>query len=316
MPVRVHFPRVLLYVPMPCEVGAAALHSVLDPFTPIINMAIHEAKSTDATLEHIVEKTTTVTRRRRSPQNLEVIMIGTYWKSILPELMQRKPQWQFLIFSPSDCELPAAMDKSRVQIVNAQETKQGPANYLFEVASARCGTPLLCNLFRHNFQQVMDFIDDRCAFEKVDQTQPFFTGFFNTDTEVELTQRYIKLFSGEYKIQAILDLGNLVLQSQRTLIRERVIRNAKVVELQDGKKAVTVEAPELVNLTHEEVHRRFPDTPVTIVVNMKLPSNELVFSLRSFDGKSDVASLARKIGGDGKPNCAGGSIPFTCPVPF
>lgn len=162
----------------------------------------------------------------------------------------------------------------------------------------------------------MDFIDDRCAFDKVEQTQSFFTGFFNTDTDVDVFKRYVNLFSGDYDLRAIVDLGNMVLQSQRTLVRDRVMRNAKTVQLAAGVKATVVEAPELVNLTHEEIHHKFPNVPVTIVVHMKLPSDELVFSLRSFDGYTDVKNMARQIGGDGKQNCAGGSIRWTLPIPF
>ena len=60
------------------------------------------------------------------------------------------------------------------------------------------------------------------------------------------------------------------------------------MELKDGTKAVITKASELVNLTHDALHNKYPETSVTLVVGIKFAqgqnqNDEISYSIRSFN---------------------------------
>lgn len=101
---------------------------------------------------------------------------------------------------------------------------------------------------------------------------------------------------------------------------ERARKNRKIVTLQNGKRAVVTEAPELVNLSHKALRDEEKDCPVTITVRMCFGNgsesgDKMVFSVRTYDG-SDARELIEKIGGGGTESAAGGGVDFELKVPF
>jgi hypothetical protein len=298
---------VILCSDMPCEVGAAALYNCLVEDSVVIQMKVSEARSYDITSSMVIDRGLPVKH---------IIMLGTYWNSCLDALLENFTcNFTIYCFGKSSEELKS---KKNISVFEG-ENGYGPTKFLFNLAKLKIRSPPLTKLYENTFGRIIDLIDDRIYNKNIAESQPFYTGLFNHDSfETSLFNKFLKLFQGDYNLDDIIASGRSIVNSQIHLARERVIRNSKVITLKDGTEAVVTEAPELVNLTHDALHNKYPDVKVTIIMNMKFgdKNDELAYSVRSFDPQIDASEYARKVQGDGNKSVAGGRVEYQFPIPF
>jgi hypothetical protein len=303
--------RVILVSTMPCEVGAGALYHCLDEKALVFMMKIPEARDFNATIKVLAQEV--------KDFSSEIVMIGTYWADCLEQLVAHYFESKFRIYCPGK-PLDLKFKTDKVTFVSG-ETGVGPSRFLFELAKETCQSTLLPKLFEKNYSSVMTFIDHRFVNHNIMENQPFYTGLFNFgDMELSLYDKFVNLFRGEYDLSEIINSGKAIVNSQVLMAKERALKNSRLEKLSDGTVAAVTEGPELVNLTHDAIHEKYPEAKVTLVVGIKFgPSreeDELSYSIRSFDMSVNAQSLAKKVGGDGSCNTAGGRIKIELPTPF
>lgn len=294
---------------LPCEIGAAALYQCLDDASIVVEMKIPDAKNFDLSLQSIRKVLPAKTQCR-------IIMVGTYWADCLDQLTDTLPKCEFIMYCFGES---LKLLKDNLKLFSGKDGL-GPTKFLFDQAQEQVQAPVLFKLFEKSYGQVMKMIDDRIYNRNIIENQAFYTGLFNYDQlELPLFDKFIKLFQGEYDLGEIIKCGNSILSAQLNMAKERVIHNSKTMKLTDGTLAVVTEAPELVNLTHDVLHQKYPDAKVTLILNMKFNGkgkDELAYSIRSFDIDINAANLAKKVNGDGNQMAAGGRVQFEFPMPF
>lgn len=345
--------HVVLHTSMPCEVGAAALYSVVAEKREncrVIEMKIADARSATATIDALQHAL-------GDHAATSIIMIGTYWENCLEQLSQRFPRTDFHIhclgtIPESLLEIQRTMNGQAVaslrngtdasktshgflDIVSGEyltptvrrETKVGPAQFVINIIKYEriqvSKTLTLLNLFVRTFDRVIKFIDERAYGENTLESQALLTGLYNYgDLEMSLFDKFVKLFQCEYPVEDIISMGKTVISAHIQLSQERAVKNSRQVPLPGGKTAVVTEAPDLVNLTHDALHRKFPEASMTVTLSVKFGQDnkgrgdELAFSFRGFDSSIDVSAYARGLGGDGTSSVAGGRMKFEVPMPF
>ena len=194
-----------------------------------------------------------------------------------------------------------------------------------QLAEAEGESATCVRLIRKVFKNAIQMIDDRFNFRNVDRNQAFFTGMFNVEPandDISLFDKFYNFFQGSYNEDELTNQGQSILNAQMMVAKERVINNSKQVELKDGTKAVITKASELVNLTHDALHNKYPETSVTLVVSIKFAqgqnqNDELSYSIRSFNPSVvNAQTLAQSIGGDGTKTTAGGRVGIHIVCPF
>lgn len=296
---------IVLSSTFPCEIGAAALYHCLDDDSVVVAMAIPEAAKLELTMKKIQEC---------NPTPKQIIMIGTYWTACLSDLLNTLKNTVFTVYCFGELLHHSATNLQQFSGNNGT----GPTKFLLDLAKQKCQSEKLVKLFENKFKNVMIYIDDRIYNRNILENQIFYTGIFNYDSfEVPLFDKFIKLFQGDYDLDKILQSGQAIVSAQIGMCRERATNNSKVVVLENGMNAVVTEASDLVNLTHDALHYKYPDVPITIAMYMRFGKEDsLAYSIRSFDKSTDASILAKKVNGDGNNVAAGGRVPFVFPVPF
>lgn len=285
----------------PCETAAGALYQALFPNATVRVMSV-------SSIRHLTEE-----QIRILPSAKSILMIGTYWQDKLPMFVQIWPLMPITILCPG---IVPNLNFPNVLFVSDPE----PCHFAINVALLEMESKTCAQLMNKMLEKEITMIDDRFNYRNVEQNQAFFTGMFNLESkndELTLFDRFYGLFCGKYDQTDIIAGGQAILNSQLMLAKERVINNSKQIQLQDGTKAVLTEASELVNLTHDALHRKFPDAAVTLVVGLKFgEKDEMSYSIRSFDSDVNAQTLAHKIGGDGTATTAGGRVAIDIPYPL
>lgn len=295
--------RLVLVTSNPCETAAGALYDALFYGAQVLVMSITNIREMDQREICTLPSETT-----------SILMIGTYWvEKLLTMFMKILPTVKITVL--------CACDAPETQYPNVSFVSDPrPCNYILNLALEELESKTCALLTRRMFQSAIDKIDDVFNFRNVEANQAFFTGMMNFEVkhdEKTLFDRFHGFFCGDYDEPEIIANGQAILNSQLTIVKERVLNNSKQIQLQDGTKAVITEASELVNLTHEALHRQYPDASVTLVVGLKLGNkDELAYSIRSFDASVNAQTLAKKIGGDGTATTAGGRVAIDLPYPL
>jgi hypothetical protein len=306
-------PQTLVLVStMPCEVGVGALYHCLDEEAHIFIMKIAEARSFETCIKTLPQ------REGKYPE--QIIMIGTYWMECLEKLVSHYDKTIFEIYCPGKVPDLEFKGKERI-ILTCGEGGVGPSRFTFNLAKRKCKSASLVKLFEKNFSLVMTFIDDRFVNKNILENQSFYTGLCNFGPiEDSLYEKFVKLFEGEFNLEEVIKTGRVIVSSQMLIARERALNNSRMEKLLDGTLAAVSEGPELVNLTHDALREKYPESQVTLVVGIKFgkdkKGDELSYSIRSFDANVNAKKLAQKVRGDGSSNTAGGRIHIELPNPF
>ena len=302
--------KLVLVASNPCETAAGALYSALNAKARVEVLQISSIKSLDENQVAAMQG-----------EHNETLMIGTYWINKLPLFVQCFPNVSFVVLCPgSPTTLTSECKYENVKFVY----DSNPCAFVLQLAEDEGESETCVRLIRKVFKNAIQMIDDRFNFRNVDINQPFFTGIFNVENtadNISLLDKFYNFFQGRYDEEELTKQGRAILNAQMMMAKERVINNSKQVQLKDGTKAVMTEASELVNLTHDALHNKYPESVVTLVVGIKFGTkmsqeDELSYSIRSFNPSVvNAQSLAQAIGGDGTKTTAGGrvGIHITCP---
>lgn len=304
----------ILVSTMPCEVGAGALYHCLDEKADILIMKIPDARRFEVCMANLSGVD------GKNPHPDLIVMVGTYWMDCLEQLVYHFSETLFHIYCPGKVFDYKLNGRHRVTMTSG-ENNLGPSRFLFELAKSSCSSETLFKLFEKNFSTVMTFIDDRFANRNIADNQAFYTGLYNFGSmDTSLYDKFVKLFQGEYDLSEVIKSGTFIVNSQILLARERALNNSRTEKLSDGTLAAITEGPELVNLTHEALHQKYPHAQVTLVLGVKFgqtsKEDELSYSIRSFDVSVNAQKLGKKVRGDGGQNTAGGRIHIDLPAPF
>lgn len=157
--------------------------------------------------------------------------------------------------------------------------------------------------------RALQTIDLRSRSKATVDTQPFVTGLHNSLPDDPLENKFYKLFTGVLDYDDIVAIGNTIVSSQMQVAHERALKNARSGTFRDGTSYVVTDGPEFVNMTHDELHKVFPEAKVTLVASLKFsPRDEdhVAHSLRSWSPAVDVkAMISDVVGSGGSPTAAG-----------
>jgi len=162
-------------------------------------------------------------------------------------------------------------------------------------------------------EKLISMLDDRIGNKKTLETQSLLTGIKNVfnDTYTEPEEKYYKLFAGEIRLSEVISIGEKIMSNDLMTCKDRCIYQSRCGTFKDGTRYSTAEGPELVNLTHDALISKYPDSQVTIVTKLIINDNEdrLHHSMRSYDENINVKTILQaKLGKDKDGNeIAGGT---------
>lgn len=172
--------------------------------------------------------------------------------------------------------------------------------------------PKTCLYARNIPLAIKVYIDDRCMNVNVEATQRVFSGVLNSPLPSDYVMRYPQLgntFSKHLALcEGALDLdaagrrGDDLVEIYRELVLERIARDTYHI-MQNGHYCVVTSGSEFVNMTHEELHKQFPDVPLTTVRCLR--GYTIAHSLRSWSTEISAAKIAEQYGGGGTASAAG-----------
>lgn len=183
------------------------------------------------------------------------------------------------------------------------EPQTSPTTELMLVLGATETNPLMVRL--------LDLLDEHMT-EPLRRPviQHLSTGLANYSPQTT-HQALEQLIQHPENLDDVLDIGEQIYNSQMQMVRNRVELNSRSYTFSDFPdiKCAIASASELVVLTHEVLHAKYPDAAVSVVVNFGFNGgDQLRYSLRSYDG-TNVQNIAKKYGGGGTPVSAGFGIP-------
>jgi len=117
--------------------------------------------------------------------------------------------------------------------------------------------------------------------------------------------------------------GLKIFKTHLVLCSNRAEKNSQIVKLKDGTSAAITCATELLNLTHEQLHKKYPEVKVTITTAVQFQKDNttaLSLSIRTYDDNISVKTIVDDINlatnnlksmGSDSNNAAGGRINFS-----
>ena len=168
----------------------------------------------------------------------------------------------------------------------------------------------------------LTLLDQRCCGKDSAKTQKLISGLMNYNGfQGSLEERFFTFFT-EVPVnppleKAVLSVGIAAVLGQIDLVANRVKENSYVQRLLQGWDCAVGTASELVNLTHDELHRQYPDAHITCVLKMWVKTEpQIAHSLRSWHPGINVELLVKPFGGGGSPEAAGVRFPWDLHFPY
>lgn len=303
----------VLYIEsMPCEVGAAALASLVYGVT-CVGYTIQSARLPNSVPGAILNH----------PHVTRVIVLGNYWSYSLPHAIANHPTITFNVYNFGEA---SRLGNTNCIAVSGKEHNLGPAAYIVDLLRP---TSQLFDIVGRMHTTTIQMLDDRIFNRNISENQLLFSGLYNHPSFELGTSNFVrfqKLFSGLLSLDEILKVGKSVVNCQLGIAYERATKNTKIVDHQGIKIAMT-EAPELLNLTHDELHRAH-QADVTVCVNWKFgtgTADQLAVSVRSLKPAIDAELLVKQqfaalnvssADNGGNASAAGGRMTVDCPFKF
>jgi hypothetical protein len=299
---KVKMTHIIFYIStMPCEIGAAALLSCVSSAIVAIPMTINDAKS-DAGLQII---------KKYAQRGNSLIFLGSYWNSIIPQIASTST-----VHTHLPGEIPAGFAGT---VVSANASGIGPAAFVAKYALENFNSTSI-KYFLESHKKVIELLDDRFFNRNIVDNQIFFSGLYNYPSENNLGnfERFIDLFEGKVQLEELMKIGKVISDAQQNMARERAVKNSKHITLSDGTKAVVTDAPELINLTHDEMHK-LHGTDVTINISYRFSDkseDQISFSIRSYNTAINAEAIAKRINNEsgGSREAAGGRVTAKLPL--
>jgi hypothetical protein len=181
----------------------------------------------------------------------------------------------------------------------------------------------MCAVQRSSCPLFFKLLDERCCGKNHIETQSLVTGLmnyheFSGTLEERFTQFFKRIVREPSLEMAVLAVGHAEVEPQLELVRNRVKENSSVCILVDDVECAVATASELVNLTHEELHKQYPEVPLTCVVKLWVTGKEyqLAHSLRSWNPLIDASAILKPMGGGGSATAAGVRFPTDLHIPY
>ncbi len=292
-----------------CEVGYTALARCLIPEKMVVCANIKMA-------DIVAPETLVNTLVRLSPDKISsVTLLGDFWDSESFDLVKKRYGPIPIYNIKFD---PAAARYGKIPDTGDERRPKLPSEFIRERAEAITGTK--CILENAVDTRALALIDDRCLSVHVEQTQEFFTGVCNIDRSdsgdapdgpaSSLEGTLYRVLHRDIALGEVLAVGRKLVACQKGMVQERVRANSRAGAFANGVTFAVADASELVNLTHDALHKAYPAAQVTIVVSLKLigggaKKDAISHSFRSWDPSVDVKKLVGKYGG-GSSSAAGG----------
>lgn len=288
----------LLASPFPCEIGYAAFFSNITSQFKIGIMSIDDSAKLD-----LVEKDC----GQEDPFPRNIIMIGTYWEACLQQFAANHPETKIFVLCPGQA---LENQQPNVEMIVDQE----PGKWLSEYVLKTFPEPSIQAYVRLS-RPALELLDDRYLSRNLDETQVFFSGIYNLGGMQKYLSDFEKLklfFGGQITMDLILAKGKLVMDVHSDMARKRVIDNSKLVKIGGASVAVGV-SNDLINLVHSELHKRYPEAHVSLVLGIHLTpqSDKHAYSFRSYSDDVDVSLLSNAISGGGSKKISGGKLNAT-----
>ena len=191
----------------------------------------------------------------------------------------------------------------------AEPLRITPSRFVIQRAHEFLGASYVVDFAAQSCARVLDLIDARCQARRVAETQEFVTGLCNIESgDFTLEERIFGVLRGQYQLDDVLKVGRSIVRSQIEIARKWAVENSRRGELKDGTTYAVTEAPVFCNMTHEELHERYPDVKITVTTSLKFAQgapDDIAHSLRSWSSDVDVKKIVAPLGGGGAPNAAG-----------
>lgn len=230
------------------------------------------------------------------------LIVGTHWKELIDLVAESKGY--HIVLKPSS-EI-GYMSNAIIRIKNTIDSHYpGTWNPSYD-------------LWVEHFEDVISLLDARSRNQTTEppEVQLLMTGLINSgDRNHSLHDKLRQLFSRSkgFGVKEIIEKGRTIIQSQYLIAHERAKNNSKVMTMPDGSKVLVTEAPELINITHNELYDKYKSENLenisgTLVMNIRFGEKDRIgLSFRSRDDKVDAKSLMKGLG-DGNKFGAGGSF--------
>jgi hypothetical protein len=246
-----------------------------------------------------------------------VIMIGTYWNDGLQLASESFPSVKFFVIANGESKTTLP----NVKVFNTQETQIGPVQTSLNIVDSLGLATKSFKAYLATNQDIIRLSDDRIFNRNIEENQYFYSGLFaDPKLSGSLKERLEQLVNGISNMTDVLRFGKIAFGVQLGMAQERAIQNSMVFQFtQKGetKTAVITNAPELVNLTHDQLFRHNDSVDYTVTTALRFHNGvKLQYSFRSQQDGSDAQMIAQHMGGDGSKISAGATIPFEIPLNF
>jgi len=303
---------------MPYEAAAVALFK-LTPHTECVSLTINEARDR-ACVEKIIDSANAEGTLKR------VLFYGTYWRDENLEYFAEKLSKTATVHvydygSP----VPEAKQSETIGRFFGGPQKIGLATFTSTFLEEHKLLDAMLHTTILNFSApALKLIDDRTFNINQTESEVMFSGMYAVGSpDGKLIDKFVDLFTGKLRFEDVMKLGKTVVEVRINLARARVLHNSRKIVLADGTEACITNAPELVNVTHDELHKEH-EVPVTITVALNFKGTTTVsLSIRSYDKAINAGALARMIkdkdgkpSGDGNAEAGGGRTNFVLDLPF
>lgn len=250
-----------------------------------------------------------------------VILIGTYWNESLRLAHESFPLVEFFVVANGQ----TTVDVPNVTVFNTQETQVGPVQTSIGIVASLGMITKSFKAYLATNSEIVRLSDDRIFNRNIQQNQYFYSGLFaDPKLSGSLKERLEQLVNGVTTIGDVMKFGEIAFGVQLGMAQERAINNSMIIEFtQNGvqKRGVITNAPELINLTHEQLALKYsqdeiPDYTITTALRFNNQQVKVQYSFRSQKEDANAQNLAQKLGGDGSKVSAGATIPFEIPLNF
>ena len=274
---------------MPCEISLAALAKFLD--CDHLTIQMQSMNNLGIIEKQIIEKV--------NPTNkTDLLFIGSYWNEEMIERLSKIENVSIVRYN-----FPA------MQLSSNPEYEKRPHFWVFNyILNHKTGFTNLSSSLKEALilQPHLEFLallDDRYNGVNVLETEVLFSGLYvgpiDTNACDILFNNVLSVFQHKSTFKTIMEIGRPIVQMRLSLANERAINNSSVRILSDGTKAAFTNAPDLVNVTHEMLHKRYPDVEVTVTMAIQLKNEnpELSLSIRKQgeNSKFDLKEFVDKI---------------------
>jgi len=290
------------------------------PLVRYANIKMNVIRNNDTLVKTVQSLLDHEEKKEQKPDDIRLSLIGDFWgEESFAALYKVYPEVEVQNYKFNGEIWWSHLDGIRMRSETTHKTTckvKSSLGFLMMRVQDAIGNPPSTAAFMLQHCKALDLLASRCQNERTAETQPFVSGLCNIDVPtseketdgINLANRMFMLFNGLFTFEEVIKIGTAIAASQTEVARERAMKNARCGTFTDGTSYVVTEGPEFVNLTHDQLHERYPNQKVTIVCNLKFVYGEpdvLAHSLRSWSGDVDVLQIVKEHGGGGSAAAAG-----------